>query len=68
MIDCHLPISTVAKWLHLKYSRLLKIVKLGINDPIVAFAKYKPRMKFKKLHNKAREIISELIQNSTKPL
>lgn len=56
--------KAVSKRLHIKYSRLLRIQNDQINDPSIAFLKYKPRLKFKKLHNRAKDVINELLVNS----
>ena len=63
-----MPIKSVAKRLRINYSRLLKICKNQIQDSSIALRKYKPRTKFKKLHNKAKERIEDLLLNSIKPL
>lgn len=66
--ECNMTARAVAKRLHIKYSRLLKIRNQQIDDPYRAFARYKPRPRFKKLHSRARDVVADLLINSTKPL
>lgn len=66
--DCNVPIKQVSKRLHIKYSRLLRICKVGTDNPEIAFEKYKKQGQYKKLHNRARDRIKELITNASIPL
>jgi hypothetical protein len=58
----------IASRLKIKYKRVLRILKGDIQDPRVAFAKYKEHHPFRKLHQRARDTIAEAIMGADHPL
>jgi hypothetical protein len=66
--DCHLPVTQVSKRLQISYPKLLRILKMKITDPEIAFNYRKPRLRFKKLHHWLRDHIHRMISTSTKPV
>lgn len=69
LIDvCGITMKQVAKRLKINYQRLLRIKSSNILDPELAFQKYKPRRRFRKLHQRARDRIKKMIVDAAKPL
>lgn len=66
--DCDLPATLVSTRLNIPYRRVLKIINNNISNAEEAFRKYKPRQRFKKLPERAREMIRDLIVTSEKPV
>lgn len=66
--DCQLTIKDVSKRMNISYNRLLKVWRNINVDPTFYFRKYRSTDKYKKLHNRARDVINESIINSEKPI
>lgn len=66
--DCHMTIKDVSKRMNMSYDWLLKVWRNISVDPTFFFRKYKSQDKYKKLHNRARDVINESIINSEKPI
>jgi hypothetical protein len=63
--DSNVPFKMISKRLHIPYSRVRKIITENINDPALAFSKYKLQPKFKKINERVHNKIIELMNSST---
>ena len=63
-----LSYEKIAQRLNLKYSRVRKILQNKITEPQLAFKTYAYRQKYKKLHQRARDDIKQLLLTSKHPV
>lgn len=68
MNEHEVPLTVIAKRLNINYGRLLRIKKHSIDDPQIAFQRYKPRPQYTKLHSRARQRINKLLVEAMNPI
>ena len=63
-----MPVRILTKLFGLSYPRIKKIREATHLDVDQLFAKYKPRGKFTKIHQRARSYLHDLFKNNREPL